>query len=452
MKIQTSPAFELNKTPRKKLRRSTYSQSLRLIFILVDSSNPTQISSYIKTMAKSSNPKTIGTSAASMNQPINPYSGSDPFKAELAAFLHQQTDINVMLHFLGHPIFGAPYSLDEAVIVCLNLEWWQNDPHPTTEIGIAELHPIGQFPNAHAANILSQICVAHARIIEHAHFINQFDGAGNPEDFYFGTTKFVTNLEARQILVNTFCRLRMDKKGQMQPIILLAHDAEGKFEHIKEKMSIDILGLNTVVKVVDTQKLAEQAGIRAPKGPTISLTHLVNHFNLEHFNLHTAGNDAGFTMITAILASLKNDLYGQYLPFTKAFDQPPSIVDGLDIYTVVNDVMAICKVKPPPPWGIRYYCTRCGLYNHLRATCFANVSCTICKYSRNRKLEGNSGTHATAKCVYNYLELPEVNKSPVMVKTLPIPPKDPKGHGYDMGSVAEWVAETQEEAEQIQEE
>jgi hypothetical protein len=342
-----------------------------------------------------------------------------------------------MLHFLGHPIVGAPYSLDETVIVCLNLEWWQNDPHPTTEIGIAELHPVGQFATTHAANILSQICVAHARIIEHAHLINQFKGAGNPEEFYFGTTKFVTNLEARQVLVNTFCRLRKDKKGQMQPIILLAHDAESKFEHIKQKMEIDILALNTVVKVIDTQKLADQAGIRSPTGLTISLKHLVNHFNLEHFNLHTAGNDAGFTMITAILTSLKNDLYGQYLPLKKAFDQPPSIVEGLDIHTVVNNVMAIGKSMPPPLWGTMYYCTRCGLYNHLRTTCFAKLSCTICKYSRNQKLEKNSATHSTAKCVYNYLQLPAVNKSPVTVKTLQIPPKDPDDHGYDMGSVAE---------------
>ncbi|KAF2679757.1 hypothetical protein K458DRAFT_460608 [Lentithecium fluviatile CBS 122367] len=350
-----------------------------------------------------------GAAIADLKRRLNPYTGTDLQKKELAGFLAAQKDIDVMMHFLGRPLHDAPFTLDEAVIVCLNLEWWQKEPHPTTEVGIAELHPMGQFPTTHAENILTQIRVAHARVMEHAHLVNRFKGAGDPEDFHFGISKFVTVQEARLVLVNTFCRLRADRKGQMQPIILLAHDAEGKFTHIKEKLNIDILALNTVVKVIDTQKLAQQAGIMGPVGPTISLAHLVHHFNIQPDNLHTAGNDAGYTMITAILASLKNDLYGQYLPFARAFGPPPPVVKGRHIIEVIDNVMMIGKSTPPPPWGRLYYCTRCGRMNHQRLNCFANVACTICRSSNNPKLVGAYRTHDTEKCLYRFVPLPETD-------------------------------------------
>jgi hypothetical protein len=340
-----------------------------------------------------------------MSVSTNPYSGTDPVKAELAAYLSTQKDIDVMLHFLGCPLVDAPNSLSEAAIVSLNLEWWEKEPHPTTEIGIAELHPVEQLPTTHAENILTEITVAHARIAENSHLLNRFHGAGKPDEFHFGTTKYVTMQEARQILVDTFCRLPADRKGKMQPMILLAHGADGKFNHIKEKMGFDVLGLSTVVKVLDTQRLAQQAGISGPKGPTISLEHLVDHFNINNHNLHTAGNDAAYTMITAVLASLKNHIYGQHL--AKAFDPPPEIANGLHIAEVINKVMWVNRKNPPPSWGQLEYCSRCSGSDHLRNNCYAKVACEICKNSENPKVARAFKTHMTEKCLYHhYLPLP----------------------------------------------
>jgi hypothetical protein len=349
------------------------------------------------------------TQYVSMSESTNPYTGVDPNLVKLSAFLAPLREIDVMLHFLGRPLPGAPFSLDEAVIVSLNLEWWQKEPHPTTEIGIAELHPVGKIPTTHAENILTEIWVAHARIAENAHLVNRFQGAGDPEKFHFGTTMFVKMEEAKKVLINTFCRQRANALGQMQPIILLAHDAEGKFNHIKEQMNIDVLGLNTVIKVIDTQMLAAQAGISGPKGPTISLAHLVDHFNIKPDNLHTAGNDAGYTMITAVLTSLKNDLYG-HLSFAQAFGSPPPTVDGLNITQVINKVKKIGKSTAPPPWGRLLYCTRCDRSNHLREKCFAKLSCDICRNSGNFRLERTAGTHMASKCVFQYMPLPQVFK------------------------------------------
>ncbi|KAF2250384.1 hypothetical protein BU26DRAFT_594219 [Trematosphaeria pertusa] len=341
---------------------------------------------------------------------IAPFVGTDPLKAELHAFLSTHTDTNVLRHFLGTSFPFAPLHLNDCAIVCLNLEWWQKEPHPTTEIGIAELHPTGIFPTVHAENILREIRVAHARVMENAHLLNHFHGSGNPDVFHFGTTKFVCIEEARDVLVNTFVRPSADGT-MLQPIIFLAHDADKKFEHVKEKFGLDLLALGTIVKVIDTQTLARQAGILGPKGPSISLPHLVEHFNITPQNLHTAGNDAGYTMITAILSSLKNDLYG-HRPLAEAFGRPPAVVGSRNIQCVVEDLMKTNKSLPPPPWGYRLYCTRCDRINHVRSQCFAKVWCEICAHSGNAKLEKACRTHMTERCVYNYQPLPRASPEP----------------------------------------
>lgn len=122
----------------------------------------------------------------------------------LATLLKNFDDASILPNFLGFPLFGATAALNEAAIVCLDIEWWQHEPKPTTELGIAELMTKGQAPNTLAENILLSIQVAHARIMLYAHLKNTFKGAGDPEVFDFGTTKFVTEEEAKKILISTF--------------------------------------------------------------------------------------------------------------------------------------------------------------------------------------------------------------------------------------------------------
>jgi hypothetical protein len=316
----------------------------------------------------------------------------------LASALLEVNEADVVRHFVGFPLLGAPPVLNEAAVVCLDIEWWQNHPKPTTELGVAELLSKGLVPSTHAENILTGIQVAHARIMPHAHLLNSFKGAGDPEIFHFGTTKFVTGEEAKQVVINTFVRPRLGKNGTLQPIVLIGHAVENEFDHIQHAFGVDLRSYGTVVKVVDTQVMATKAGIEGPKGPKISLRDLLAFFNVHIDNLHTAGNDAAGTLIAAVLLALKGGLY----PIGK----PPAVVDGRNIQGVIERIMAIGKLHPPPSWGREIFCTRCNRENHVRADCFAILSCAICQDSGVVRLYNSHRTHMTANCLYNYQNLP----------------------------------------------
>ena len=171
----------------------------------------------------------------------------------LAHEISRLYDISIIRHFFGFPIFGAPPSLHEAAIVCLNASWWQHSQYPTTELGIAELITKGLSPTIHAENILRGMRVAHARIMPNAHLLNQYTEAGDPEAFNFGTTKFITIDEAKDILINTFVRPRLigDSNGTHQPIIFIGHAVQNFVTHIKDSFGVDLMGLGTIVKVID---------------------------------------------------------------------------------------------------------------------------------------------------------------------------------------------------------
>jgi hypothetical protein len=302
--------------------------------------------------------------------------------------------------------------LNDAAIVCLDIEWWQHDPTLTTELGIAEMSTKGVIPSSHAENILMGIQVAHARLQDNSHLLNTFQGAGNPEVFSFGTSKFVTAEEAKGVLINTFVRARLDGDGSLQPIILVGHDVKNEFEHIERAFGIDIRCYGTIVKVIDTQAMALEAGIEGPKGPSIGLGDLLAYFNINIHNLHTAGNDAAATLMVAVLIVLKSYLYPTGPP--RPFQQHRNIHD------VVRRVMALGKTSSPPSWGRSRFCTRCDRDNHVRANCFAKVSCDICRDSGVKRLYNAHLTHSKSKCVYNHHELPDKDYGvPVTATVLP---------------------------------
>lgn len=317
----------------------------------------------------------------------------------LAQELNLVSDKNVLRHFYGFPIFGAPSVLHEAAIVCLNASWWQKEPFPTTEFGIAELMVKGLTPTIHAENILNGMRVAHARIIPNAHLQNYYSDSGDPEQFNFGVTKFVTMQEAREILINTFVRVRTvgNDSGALQPIILVGHAVDNFLEHTKHSFGVDLHSYGTIVKIIDTQNLAKQASIHSSKGPNISLQHLLEHFKIRINNLHTAGNDAAGTLIAAILTALKDDIY--------MYGVPQAVVVNRDIQDVIEHLQALGKSLSAPPWGREKFCTRCDRENHLRTDCRAIVHCLTCENSGVAMLFKARKTHTTSRCLYRFLEL-----------------------------------------------
>jgi hypothetical protein len=143
----------------------------------------------------------------------------NPYLADELAF---KSDVDVLRHALGFAYADMPTALNESHIVCLDFEWWEKDPKPTTEIGIAELFTEGQPPSAHAENILTDIQTAHARIMPHAHLLNNFPGAGNREVFHFGTTKLVTVEGPSKSSSTRSCALAMAEMERSSPLSSLA--------------------------------------------------------------------------------------------------------------------------------------------------------------------------------------------------------------------------------------
>jgi hypothetical protein len=258
----------------------------------------------------------------------------------------------------------------------------------------------GLILSVHAENILTGVRVAHARINPHAHLLNSFDGAGDPENSHFGTTKFITAEETKKIIIGTCVRPRHGGDGSLQPIILIGHAVENQFDHTQRAFGVGLRSYGTVVRVVDTQVMAKNAGIRGPNGPSIGLRDLLTYLNIDMSNLHTAGNDAGGTLIAAVLLALVS---GFYLVSNR---KPPTIVLGRNIQDVVDSVMAIEKMVPPPTWGRVLYCTRCNRDNHARKMCLAKVSCTIRRDSGVVRLYNAHKTHRTSNCTDQYQALP----------------------------------------------
>lgn len=321
-------------------------------------------------------------------------------RPNLAQQLSRVSDISIIRHFFGFPIYDVIPELHEAAIVCLNASWWQNTPYPTTEFGIAELMVKGLSPTIHCENILNGMRVVHARIIPNAHLLNQYTDAGDPEAFNFGTTKFVSLEEAKKILINTFVRPRTvgNDSGQHQPIILVGHAVETLLEHLRASFGIDLLNLGTIVKVIDTQNLAKDALIHSPKGPNISFSGLLEHFKLRIAQHHNAGNEAAGALIAALLTSLRDDIY--------MHGTPQAVVVNRDIHDVIEHVQALGKSLPLPPWGQLKFCTKCDRNNHVRAECRAQVHCQACEQSGVVKLFKARKTHQMSKCLYQYLEMP----------------------------------------------
>jgi hypothetical protein len=141
------------------------------------------------------------------------------------------------------------------------------EPKPTTELWIAKLIEMGLTLTIHAKSILSSIQVAHVRIISHADVKENFPGAGDTEGFYFGLTKFITLEEAKQVLINTFVRPRESgNETNLQPVILVGHTVENEFEHLQCAFGVNLCNDGTIVKVIDTQLMAQELNIKAPRG------------------------------------------------------------------------------------------------------------------------------------------------------------------------------------------
>ncbi|KAF2796915.1 hypothetical protein K505DRAFT_236610 [Melanomma pulvis-pyrius CBS 109.77] len=333
----------------------------------------------------------------------NPYKGIDPRSYFLAHHMDMIHDPLVLRQLLDTEVHNWVPDLKGVAIIALTAAWWEKEPHSVTELGIAELPlPVpydgtGDFDHAvfeKIEGIFMQVKAIHARIKPNAHLFNKFPGSGNPDKFNFGRTVFVNIEEARQGLLSILCRPGIQGPG-FQPVVLVGHAIHNHIARINEAFKLDILSLGSVIKVLDTQSLAKDVGIKPPKGTNISLMDLSRHFGMIPDNLHTAGNDVVHILINAVFASLQSHPFG--------FGSNNRTVGDFTerINMLVNRMMQVGKVYPPQNWGTLLFCTRCDRDNHLKESCHAAyICCTICVNSPNMRNRKGARSHQTAKCIF----------------------------------------------------
>ncbi|KAF2023235.1 hypothetical protein EK21DRAFT_12746, partial [Setomelanomma holmii] len=192
---------------------------------------------------------------------------------------------------------AAKSALHDALIVGIDLEWYEHDANYITEIGISVLDPRYVTRKGSAWDVLRSMTTHHVRVCEHAHMINSDFCQGSPEDFQFGKTSFVAVDEAKNVLRETF--IQLDGRGP-RPIIFVGHAVENDVAMTKDRFGFDIAKLETVAATVDTQVLAAEYGVvQRPK--KAKLSQVLEKLGISEPSLHNAGNDIVCTMIAALL-------------------------------------------------------------------------------------------------------------------------------------------------------
>ncbi|KAF2117089.1 hypothetical protein BDV96DRAFT_469504, partial [Lophiotrema nucula] len=298
----------------------------------------------------------------------------------LDAFLGQQPQVSILSHFLKKTMDHAPLALDDAVIVGLDVEWYERGTDDITELGICILDTKNISEEFDILEVIQCMQVFHARIKENAHMLNTELCPGRPDIFHFGTTKFVTTEEARQLLFESFTWREED--GSLRPVIFIGHGVDNDLEQLKQHFGIDVAAMGCVKSTIDTQVMAIEAGIRSA-GPLISLESLLSGFGIREEYLHTAGNDVGYAIIAGLLTANLHTTH--------------CILDTHTLQTCIDLLKAQAYHKPKFAWGTEVFCTRCDAEDHFHLKCRASVHCDIC--TRDPLLSQHAATHKTEKCL-----------------------------------------------------
>lgn len=190
--------------------------------------------------------------------------------------------------------------LHDAIIVGLDVEWWEHDKNFITELGVSILDPrFMTFADWNSPwKVLNQMVIQHKRIKCNAHMVNRDICQGHPDDFEFGKTSFITIDGARGMLRCSF--LRFDQHGCPRPVIFKGHTVENDAKLVKANFGLDIEALSVVVATIDTQVIAAETRlVQNPRKPKLS--DLLAKFNIHEQYLHNGGDDIACTMIAAVL-------------------------------------------------------------------------------------------------------------------------------------------------------
>jgi len=278
---------------------------------------------------------------------------------EVRRFFLGKSHTQILQYGLGMEMPGAPPLAAHTIVVTMDCEMHEIEPRVLTEYGLntfsrKEMAPVLRSPGIHGENILRNIYYYHIRVRENAHLINWRFVRGNPERNHFGSTRFATKEDAKEFLVETLAWPIDDdnEDGPKCPVIFLGHSVKNDLRMLQEELGIDPKFDSNVVAIIDTQKIANEQGIRRKgqqKGQQIALKSLIQHFGVEFRDGHTASNDAAYTIISAVQMVLKNSLP------TDPTRSLQDVVDG-----VAKDSKGTVVAFGVPTW-----CTECKVASHL---------------------------------------------------------------------------------------
>ncbi|KAL8815339.1 MAG: hypothetical protein Q9223_005519 [Gallowayella weberi] len=213
----------------------------------------------------------------------------------------------------------APFAFqDNVVFICVDVEAYEKDSRPITEIGISTLDTndlIGLSPGERGSAWMKKIRARHFRIKETAHlhnteFVSGCAGRFEPE---FGASEWISFKEAPQVIASCFRppysrlvdgnngehltngdtiananRERMEKRQ----IVLVGHDVRNDIAYLRQ-IGYDVSTLSNIIEALDTADLYR--AWKHHQNPT-RLGSILMEFKMVAWNLHNAGNDAAYTL------------------------------------------------------------------------------------------------------------------------------------------------------------
>ena len=313
--------------------------------------------------------------------------------AQLEVYLHSPgiTDAMILRHLLGRErLPDAPPSADNMIVIGFDTESWVWDSEKLTEIGfcIFDSRELRQIKEAgpHGQNLLKGMYWYHVRIQPNCHLVNRASFLrGNPNTNRFGTTRFLTIPETKDMLTECFGWEIDPSRPELGncPVVVLGHALHNDLPKLHEHVGFDHRQLGTVVKQIDTQHLAASTGHWS--GQPVGLRRLVkNIIGFEYRDEHTACNDIGMTVISAVQMVLPTEL---------KTNQPKTLQEVVD---------SIEEWSQGTPWsnGSATYCLQCNTRGHMKKRCRASIDpCEHCSSSGVESRMQAAPYHESHKCI-----------------------------------------------------
>ncbi|KAL8847317.1 MAG: hypothetical protein Q9221_007633 [Calogaya cf. arnoldii] len=228
----------------------------------------------------------------------------------------------------------APFAFqDHVVFVCVDIEAYEKDNRPITEIGVSTLDThdlVGLSPGECGKAWMKKIRSRHFRIKETAHLHNSEYVAGCADRFEpeFGVSEWVSFKEAPQVIASCFrppysrpldhANGHVPAKGDAQTptngtdapkrqLILVGHDIQMDINYLR-KLGYDVSNLSNLIEALDTADLYR--AWKHHQNPS-KLGAILMEMEMVGWNLHNAGNDAAYTLqalIGIVIASRQSSL------------------------------------------------------------------------------------------------------------------------------------------------